>query len=714
MHSDNYRRISKFTLGLAGGVLLALLLNSQAALADNTNNANNTPTVAQTSSTATVRSLNDHQALPDHDHWQVPENSQNDVPVQFLGINDVHGNIDTTGRVFTNGLHQNAGEAARLAGYLNHAQDVFSKNNPGGHTFRLEAGDMVGASPATSSLLQDEPTMHALKAMGINIGTLGNHEFDEGLPEFHRILVGGKPRKGKFSKLEEDYHHIPAGIEMVESNLIDTRTGKPPYGWKPYLIKSVTDPINHQTVRVGFIGIETTDLPKLTFAKNLRHYKVTDEAQAIVKYAKILRGQGVNAIVVLAHTGAATYGKETAGDAVKIMQKVYQLDPNNSVDLFIAAHSHQYADAMVGKTHLVQAASFSKAYDDVTGYIDPKTDDFVALTSHVYPVMAANDPQPKESGVEIPPDAQVARIVKNAQEITAKITESTIARTKSGKAITKDFAPGSKAVGRNEMAVGDLVVDAQMAEAKKHHLKADLALTNGGGVRADLVTEKDGSIKWKSAQAVQPFANQIQVFKVKGKQIYGILNSQYAKNNENRYYLLSGMHYVYTAQNNANYPYKVAVVYDSHNRPVDPNKTYRVITSNYLVDSTPSFKGAKKVADLGIDTDLFVDYLKSQKVIPDPQMGRKQYLDPAAAAKLEAAAKSSTKPAATKKVFKLRHNAFVYNRRGRALRNRHRHLLIRKGKKIKGLKQGRIIKIRGKRFLQIGHQKYVKLANTYH
>ncbi len=50
----------------------------------------------------------------------------------------------------------------------------FKDKNPEGNTFRVEAGDMVGASPATSSLLQDEPTMKSLKAMNVNIGTLGN------------------------------------------------------------------------------------------------------------------------------------------------------------------------------------------------------------------------------------------------------------------------------------------------------------------------------------------------------------------------------------------------------------------------------------------------------------------------------------------------------------------------------------------------------------
>lgn len=802
MRSDNYRRLSKYAVSFAGSALLALILTAGSAHAETNQNANNNPNTSLQQSAASVRSFNDRKALPDNDYWDNPANYKEDVPVQFLGINDLHGNIDTTGKVFTNGMHQNAGGAARLAAYLNHAEDNFKAKNSNGYTFRVEAGDMVGASPATSSLLQDEPTMKALKAMKINIGTLGNHEFDEGLPEFERILVGGQPKKGQFNQIEEAYPHENSGIELVESNLIDTSTGKPPFGWKPYLIKTVK--AGDKEVKVGFIGIETTDLPKLTFAKNLKNYKVLDEAESIVKYAKILRDQGVNAIVVLAHTGAATYGRKTTGDAVEIMKKVYRLDPDNSVDLFIAAHSHQYADAVVGKTHLVQAASFSKAYDDVIGYINPKTDDFASIKTHVYPVMSESDPQLADSGVSIQPDPSVAAIVKDAEQRTAKITESVIAKTASGKSITKNFASEAKAVGGDEMAAGDLVVDAQMAEAKKKGIAADLAITNGGGVRADLTAEPDGSIKWKSAQAVQPFSNQIQVFEVSGKQIYDILNSQFAKANENRYYLLSGMTYLYTDQDNANFPYKVAMVYDRNHKPIDPNKTYRVITSNYLVDSTASFKGAKKVADLGVDTDLFVDYLKDEKTIKDPQMGRKKYITVAEAAKLQEQAgnagssnsqsaqpelvpssnpdtkqdpanknteENQEKPKQIKlthnafiygkngrrikrrllrkgsfikagkvvvikhkkyyqigknefvklantlsrtKTFKLRHNAFIYTRRGKAIRHGHKHLLLRKGRKIKALRGGKTITIHGKKFVMIAKGRYVKLANTIH
>ncbi|WP_297820356.1 bifunctional metallophosphatase/5'-nucleotidase [uncultured Lactobacillus sp.] len=625
MQNSHHRHLSCVVISFASSALLGLFLTSNQSVV-HADTVNQQTITKQNQNPVKVYTNSDKQSKPNNDYWKNPVDYKNDVPVQFLGINDLHGNIDTISRAFVgHKMYQNAGNAARLASYLNNAENDFKSKNPNGTTFRVEAGDMVGASPATSSLLQDEPTMKSLKAMGINIGTLGNHEFDEGLDEFHRIVEGQAPEKGKYNKIEEQYPHENSGLQIVVSNLVNKSDGKVPFGWKPYLIKDIDD--NGKKVKVGFIGIETTDLYKLTFAKNIKDYQVLDEAESIAKYDKVLQDQGVHAIVVLAHTAVSTYKGKTSGDAVDILQKLYRIEPNNSVDLYIAAHSHQYANGTVGHTKLVQADKFSMAYDDAIGYIDPKTNDFVrgSLVTHVYPVMSEkNDPSTKS-------DPKVEAIIKDAQKRTAQITEAPVGKAAQAEDIT------TTTNASRESAVGDLVVDAQLSEAHRMGIAADFAIINGGGVRSNLKVEKDGTIKWKSAQAVQPFNNQIQVFELTGKQIQTLLNSQYEGNGE-RYYLVSGMKYVYTDNAKSKEAHQVAVMYDENGKPLDLNKTYRVITSNYLVDSTKELKGAKKVADVGVDTDLFVNYFEHQtaagNLIKVPVLDRKEYVSPAKAAEL--------------------------------------------------------------------------------
>lgn len=609
----NHRRV--LVGSLASAALMSLfLVNNGSVKADEVVQ----PNQVQQSGQVKVTTNQDNAKKPNNDQWANPANYKNDIPVQVLGINDLHGNIDTTGKAYVGrGMHYNAGNAARLSSYLNNAENDFKDENPEGNTFRVEAGDMVGASPATSSLLQDEPTMKSLKAMDVNIGTLGNHEFDEGLGEFYRIVEGKAPKTGQFNQEEQNYPHENSNLQIVISNVVNKKDQTVPFNWQPYLTKEVK--AGDKSSKVGFIGVVTADMPKLTFAKNLKDYQILDPAETIAKYDHILQNQGVNVIVVLAHTGVSTYKGKTSGEAVDILKKLYKIDPNNSVDLYVAAHSHQYANGTVGRTKIVQANKFSMAYDDAIGYIDPQTNDFVngSLVTHVYPVMS-----PKEDKLT-KADPKVEAIIKDAENRTSKITNSVIGKTTPGTEISASLNDNK------ENAVGDLVVDAQLFEAKKKGIQADFAITNGGGVRSNLNIESDGSIKWKSAQAVQPFNNQIQVFNLTGKQIYDVLNSQYVKDGE-RYYLVSGMRYAYTDTDDPSHPQKVAVMLDGNGKQIDLNKTYRVITSNYLVDSTAEFKGAKKVADVGIDTDLFVDYFKDQtaagKLILAPELNRKFYL----------------------------------------------------------------------------------------
>ena len=146
---------------------------------------------------AAITTYTDTSATPKNANiWKSTKKHTKDIPVQILGINDLHGGLSRTGNAYIgNNKYVQAGSAIRLGSYLNQAQNYFKQHNKNGYTFRVESGDMVGASPSNSVLLQDESTMHALKAMNINIGTLGNHEFDEGLGEFHRIVSGKKPTK---------------------------------------------------------------------------------------------------------------------------------------------------------------------------------------------------------------------------------------------------------------------------------------------------------------------------------------------------------------------------------------------------------------------------------------------------------------------------------------------------------------------------------------
>lgn len=98
----------------------------------------------------------------------------------------------------------------------------------------------------------------------------------------------------------------------------------------------------------------TTEIPNLVLKQNYEHYQFLDAAETIVKYAKELQGQNVNAIVVLAHIPATSKDGVVDNEVATIMEKVNQLYPNHSVDIVFAGHNHQYTNGTVGKTRVVK------------------------------------------------------------------------------------------------------------------------------------------------------------------------------------------------------------------------------------------------------------------------------------------------------------------------------------------------------------------------
>lgn len=537
------------------------------------------------------------------------------VPIQLLGINDFHGALSTTGSYYdaTGNKTSNAGTAALLAGYFNQAETAFKAQNNTGKTLRVQAGDMVGASPANSGLLQDQPTMRILNQMKFAVGTLGNHEFDEGLGEFNRILTGTKPDPSSgflpiVKEYNEDYSQdeLKGGFDLVIAN-VHEKDGSIPYGWKPYTIKNVgtaTEPIN-----IGFIGVVTTEIPNLVLAEHHKDYTFTDPAEEIVKYSKELVDQDVNAIVVLGHTPSVQGSGETvSGETAEIMNKVKQTDPDNSVDAFFAGHNHVYTNGVVGNTRIVQSTSQGKGYIDLRGEYDPATKDFASTPKAT---VSAVDPTKG-----IAKDAAIEEIVADADTRVAQVTEEKIGTADKAEDISRTV---------NEMGespVGNLVTDAQVYMANKNGVPVDFAMTNNGGIRDDLKVKPDSSITWGAAQAVQPFGNIMQIVEMTGQQIENVLNQQTFKFDPNDargsgYFLqVSGLKYTVIKnpdETDSEHQYIVEEMKKTNGTPIEADKTYKLIINDFLYgggDGFSEFTNAKLIGALDPDTETFIGYIK--------------------------------------------------------------------------------------------------------
>src|SRR6266496_1243933 len=195
--------------------------------------------------------------------------------VRIVGFNDFHGNLEppsgSGGRVvLSDGTTVNAGGAAYLATHLKQLRSQMR------NSLVVSAGDNLGASPLTSALFHDEPTIDFLNQIGVSASVVGNHEFDEGYRELQRMQFGGcHPTDGcQFQSSFPGAKFPFLGANVTFDN------GLP--ALLPFSVKFVDG------VPVGIIGVTLKDLPSVVTPEAIKGLKFGDEVQAIDRTANLL------------------------------------------------------------------------------------------------------------------------------------------------------------------------------------------------------------------------------------------------------------------------------------------------------------------------------------------------------------------------------------------------------------------------------------------
>lgn len=535
------------------------------------------------------------------------------IPVQLLSMNDLHGYIDGNSRKDNNGVA--IGGMASMAYHFEQEKAAFAKTNKlkstSTNSLAIQVGDLVGGSPAISGLLQDEPVMNIANAMNFSVGALGNHEFDEGITEFQRLLKGEAPIKNVTQNydLVKDYKFNKSKMDVLSANVNDKKTNKLLDGFKPYVIKKVDG------VKIGFIGIVTPSIKDVVLAQHTKDIDIVDPGKAVAKYTKVLRKKGVNAIAVVAHSSVSVNGaantsiatqkdKELEGEVIDMLDTANKLDPDNSIDIVFGGHNHAYANDTYKKVRIVQAHNYGDAYAVVTGKLSTKTKDFVSTPSATVKYNYKEEEKTINSNKV---SKKVNDIITEAKSIVGKVMDQPIAtmdvESLSKTAPTKVRPTDQYPIGGSE--VGNLVTDAQLAYARTIDPAVDFAFTNSGGVRSNLNATAVGdsfSITRGAAQAVQPFGNTLNIIEITGKQVKAAINDQFIGG----YGLeMAGLNYTFNEDG-------VVDVFVNGEK-IDENKTYKAVLNDFLLgggDKFPTFTQAKFVEFLGVDTDIFIDYLE--------------------------------------------------------------------------------------------------------
>ncbi|SEG27085.1 bifunctional 2',3'-cyclic-nucleotide 2'-phosphodiesterase/3'-nucleotidase [Paenibacillus sp. UNC499MF] len=487
-----------------------------------------------------------------------PQPDNKNVKVQLLGINDFHGQLDTT----TETAAGKVGSAPYLATYLKERK----KTNP--NTLLVHAGDSVGATAPVSSMERDKPTLEFMNMLKFDVGTLGNHEFDQGVGAMLAQINGGTDTKNKdvtFDKLNFPY---------VNANVVDEKTGENIL--PSYVIKEVGGQ------KVGFIGVATNSTPSKVSPDGLKGVKFVEQAPVVNKAVQELKAKGVKAIVVLAHDPASVKDNVASGEAVDLANAI-----DDEVDVIFAGDNHAKVNTVVDNKLIVQAYSYGTAFADVDLEIDPATGDIVKKTAEIVDV--------KQEGVT--PDADTVALINKY------LDKYPVLKQPVG---TTDSVISRNNAYNEEAPLGNLIADAM-----RDGMNTDFAFMNPGGIRADL---PKGDIKFSDLAKIQPFGNTLVKMTLTGSQIKTLLQQQWGKKSDGsadtKTLQISGLKY--TADFSKPAAERIVKLTKADGTPIEDAAEYTVTVNNFMAAGGDNYKvlveGKNSQAGL-IDLDVFYNYI---------------------------------------------------------------------------------------------------------
>ncbi len=520
------------------------------------------------------------------------------IALRILATNDLHGHLEPPpDGLITLDPADGTKRISIPAGGVEHMATLVKQLREGHrNTIFVAAGDLIGASPLLSALFHDEPTIESLSRMDLAVASVGNHEFDEGVSELHRMQYGGcHPVDG----CRGPHPFAGATFQYLAASTIDRVSGKPIF--PPYMIREF------EGVPVAFIGLTLKDTANIVSPPGVAGVTFRDEAETVNALIPELKAKGVEAIVVLIHEGGFPAGgmNECPGISGPIVDIVNKLD--KAVDLVVSGHTHRAYTCVIDGRLVTSADRYGTLVTAIDVTLDRNTRDVIAAKADNVIVRTdlAKDPQQSEL---------IAAYRKLADPI-ANRPAGTITQTLSRR-------PNSA----GESPLGDVIADAQLAATRKAGSGAAvIAFTNPGGIRTDLLMTDSGTVSYAELFASQPFRNQLVTMTLTGAQIKAALEQQWRDPNRPRILSVSqGFSYTWGDPG----PDGGRVVADSlrlDGERLKPVARYRVTVNNYLAAGGDGFAAFRDGGErrIGVyDVDALFAYVQRHSPLAPPPSGR--------------------------------------------------------------------------------------------
>ena len=427
----------------------------------------------------------------------------------------------------------------------------------GKHVVLVDNGDAVQGD-TIGTLSNGEYIIDIMNEVGYDVATPGNHEFDYGMDQF-------------FALTEQ------ANFPYVSANFVDNDGNTV---LDPYVIKDVAG------VKIAFVGISTpktitTSTPKYFQDDNGNYiYSFQQDETGEKLYAAVqsavdaARAEGAQFVIALAHLGIEEDCSPWTSSEVIVN--------TTGIDAVLDGHSHSMIQGEKVKNKdgaevLLSSTETKLAY---IRCLTIKDDGSMSTT--------------------LISDNGMKEFIGGIQEEFEELVNTVVASTDVD-LIIKDPASGERIVRVSETNLGDLCADAYRAMSG-----ADVAIVNGGGVRADIPA---GDITYGQIIAVHPFGNEMCVVECTGQEILDALELGCSKlpAESGGFLQVSGM--TYTVDLNVESTVKLDengmfVEVEGERRvkdvtiggePLDPEKTYTLASHNY------------KLKDCGDGYSMFAD-----------------------------------------------------------------------------------------------------------
>lgn len=483
----------------------------------------------------------------------------------ILHTNDIHC-----------GIEDNIGMAA-VAEYKNE----LSKNN---YVLLVDAGDAVQGAPL-GKLSEGAAIIRVMNAAGYDFTVPGNHEFDYGMDRFFQL---SKQLKGGY----------------YSANLLDMRTGK--LVLPPYKIFDVAG------VKIAFIGVTTPEtLVSSTpayFQDNngnfIYGFYESDDGgrlyRQLQKYIDEAKAQGAEYVFLVGHLGLNGTSPYYSSAAI--------IRNTSGLSAVFDGHSHEQVAGLhvkdkEGKEVLLgQTGTRLQTIGKLTLKTDGSMDYKLVKGLHKK-------------------DSKISKLVAEENATYESLLQEPV-----GKAIVplyvNDPVTGIRMVRCRECSMGNFVADAYRAV-----LNTDVAIVNGGGIRADF---KTGMFNYNDVLQALPFGNICMAIEITGQQLLDALEMGAADypQESGAFMQVSGLSYMIDSSvassvlkdEKGNFTgvggqYRVKNV-SVGNRPLEINRKYTVAGSSYILkdggNGMTMFKGARVLhAAAGNETDVFIEYVQN-------------------------------------------------------------------------------------------------------